>query len=99
MPFHRPAIFKCRIALGISGSFCEVLKQINCEVQIEVVHIAGDEMQFARKLWPERLPILLSVVAQVIAVVAHIESNFAVYFSCSRIPKRTRVTVTAHRAV
>src|SRR5215510_3007698 len=99
VPFHRPSVFKSRIAFGIARLLGEVIKQINREVQIEVIHIAGDEMQFSRKLWSERLPILLSIVSQVVAVVAHVERNFAVNLSGSRVPKRTRVPVTAHRPV
>src|SRR4030095_339634 len=97
--FHWPSIFEGRIAFGIAGLPGEFFKKVDGQVQIEIVHIARDEVQLSRKLWPQRLPIILSIVPQVIAIVAHVKRNFAVYLTGSLVPQRARITITAHWTV
>src|SRR6266498_3265830 len=99
MPFHWPPIFKGGIALRTRHPLCEIFKQIDREVQIEIVHVSSDEVQLARKLVPQRGPVCLGIMSQIVAALPHILGDFAIDFSGPWIPERSRIAVVAHRTI
>src|SRR2546425_4539589 len=99
VPFHWSSIFKSRVAIRARRALCEFFKQINREIQIEIIHVPGDEMQLAREPWPKRRPVLIGVVAKIISVVPHVRRDFAIDLARSFVPQLARITVRTDRTV
>src|SRR5437016_871071 len=85
--------------MRVRGRLEHLLKIVDGETEIEVVHVAGEEMELADELRADRRPIPLRILAQIKAVVAHINRDVMVDLPSELVPERAWIAVVADRAV
>src|SRR5438876_8683189 len=56
-------------------------------------------MNLALQHWPQRCPIGLNVITQVVAVVAHVNGHAVINLSRSLVPQRSWIPIVANRSV
>src|SRR5258708_7383952 len=85
--------------MGVGRALEKLLEAIDRNVEIEVVHVTGEEVQFSDQLRAERRPVPLGVVAQIEAVVAHVRRRRAVDGSRQFVPEGHWISVRAHGSI
>ena len=86
MSFHGTAVLERAGVEGVGSVFQEVLEQVNCKIQIVVIHIAAVDVEFTCQARSDSRPVVLDVVPEIVAVIAHVSGNFMVDFACSFVP-------------
>src|SRR3546814_6196654 len=64
MPLLRPTIFEADRIILSRDLGDHLLEPIDREVEVEIVHLAGEEMQLPAKLRSERRPIIARIARQ-----------------------------------
>src|SRR5690348_17874702 len=76
-----------------------LLKIVDGEVEVEVVHVAGEEVELADELWSERRPVALRVLAEIESVLAHVVGDAVIDLAGELVPEGSRIPVVTNRAV
>src|SRR5438128_9381773 len=96
--FHGTSVGQLR--LGGGPRACEELVEpVHGEVQVERVHVAGEDVDLAPELGPERCPVPLQISAQVVVVRPEVLGHAAVDRARAQVPQLGRVAVRRHRTV
>src|SRR6185503_6491030 len=88
MPLHRSAIGELGVRARIARGLQELFPTIHREIQKEVVHVPGKELEFPRQFGPQRGPVLLRVGTEVVAMIAIIRGNCAIDGPREFVPER-----------
>src|SRR3546814_2330206 len=75
MPLLRPTIFEADRIILSRDLGDHLLEPIDREVEVEIVHLAGEEMQLPAKLRSERRPIIARIARKVEALFARSEEH------------------------
>src|SRR3546814_1322767 len=81
MPLFRPAIFEADRVIRARHLGDHVLEAIHREVEVEIVHLAGEKLELAAQLRPQGRPIVAGIAPQVETMLAHIADDLLVYVS------------------
>src|SRR3546814_8551219 len=76
-----------------------VLEAIHREVEVEIVHLAGEKMELAAQLRPQGRPIVAGIARQVETMLAHIADDLLVYGSGLLVIEQHGIAVGADRTV
>ena len=90
------AIVDLAPVIRIGRALEELLGQVHGVVEIVVIHVADIDVQFALELGPERQPVALQDVREVV-VLAPVRGDGVVYDAGLLVPEAQRVTIVAHR--
>src|SRR5256714_12895993 len=85
--------------MRIRGRLEHLLKIVNGEIEIEIVHVPGEEMELADELRADRRPIPLRILAEIKAVVAHIHRDVIVDLPGELVPELAWIAGVADGAV
>src|SRR5882724_9282591 len=98
MWFHGTSVGELR--LGGGPRACEeLLEPVRGEVQVERVHVAGEDVDLTPELGPEPGPVPLQIIAQVVVVRPEVLGHAAVDRARAQVPQLDRVAVRRHRTV
>src|SRR5256886_17582800 len=98
MRFHGTSVGELR--LGGGPRACEeLLEPVRGEVQVERVHVAGEDVDLTPELGPEPGPAPLQIIAQVVVVRPEVLGHAAVDRARAQVPQLDRVAVRRHRTV
>src|SRR6185312_4869161 len=96
---HGPAILERGLGARTGRGIKECLRLVDGHVEVEVVHVAGVEVQLADELRTDRRPVRLHVRGEIEAVVAHVLGDAVIDRAGSFVPQRLGISILAHRTV
>ena len=96
---HRGAVDELAGVVGIGRALQELLHQVDRVRQVEVVHFGVVDADLADQVRADPRPVLLGVVAKIVAVVAHVVGHLAVDDSGVQVPQPPRIAVLIRRPV
>lgn len=96
--FHGAAVLKFAIARRISEFFHFVFELVDSEIEVEIVHVADVDMDFAAKFGAESRPVGADIVAKIVTVIAHVVGDRMIDCAGAFVPQGLGIAVVADGA-
>src|SRR5262249_34207155 len=65
------SVLEAAFVMRIARLLEHVLEVVDAEIQVEIVHLTGEEVELADELGAERRPVLSCVLSQIVAMLEH----------------------------